>query len=212
MKLYYMPGACSLASHIALIWADTPYELVALTHADVSGDAYCRINPNGAVPALVLDDGTVITQSLAVLEYIAACSPKTRLGAEPGDTLAQAKLNECLANLVSDVHKAWSPVFVPQRYVTQEANQDDARQAAFGQLKKQYARLDGVMQNRDWLLFGRRTVADAYLYVMCSWQDRTPTPLAVYPALTAFKVRLDNDTGVRRALREETENPTRPEG
>ncbi len=113
-------------------------------------------------------------------------------------------MNEALADLVSDVHKAWAPVFVPGRYVTREENQDDARQAAFVQLDQQYALLDNAMQGRQWLLFGRRTVADAYLYVMCRWKDRTPKPLAAYPALASYKTRLDGDAGVKRALAEET--------
>ncbi len=198
-----MPGACSLASHIALVWAGAPYEVAVLSHAEVSGDAYRRINPKGAVPALVLDDGTVVTESLAVLEYVADRHPNARLGSAQGDVLERAKLNEILADLVSDVHKAWGPVFVPGRYVTDKAHQDDAKQAAYGQLDKQYARLDQLMQDRTWLLFDRRTVADAYLYVMCRWKDRSPTPLANYPALAAFKARLDADEGVQRAVSEE---------
>ena len=203
MKLYAMQGACSLASHIALIWGGMPYELVILSHAEAGGDAFKQVNPKGAVPALVLDDGTVITESLAVLKYVAGLAPAARLGAEPGDLLAQAGMDELLADLVSDVHKAWAPVFVPDRYVTQEANQDDAKQAALAQLDKQYARLDRMMQGRDWALFGRRTVADAYLYVMCRWKDKTPQPIADYPALAAFKARLDGDAGVQRAVKEE---------
>ena len=203
MKLYIMPGACSLASHIVLVWAGLPYEVAVLSHAEAGGDAYRKVNPKGAVPALALDDGTVITESLAVLQYIAGLAPDARLGAEPGDLLAQAQMDELLADQVSDVHKAWAPVFVPNRYVTQKANQDDARQAAFGQLDKQYARLDRMMQGREWALFGRRTVADAYLYVMCRWKDNSPVPLAHYPALAAFKAQLDEDSGVQRALKEE---------
>ena len=156
MKLYVMPGACSLASHIALIWAGVPYEVVVLTHADAGRNL-----------------------------------------------LEQAQMDELLADLVSDIHKAWGPVFVPERYVTRKANEDDARQAAFGQLDKQYARLDEMMQGREWALFGRRTVADAYLFVMCRWKNKSPVPLSMYPALDAFKRRLDADPGVQRALREE---------
>lgn len=204
MRLYVMPGACSLASHIALVWAGVPHEIVVLSHAEVGGDAYRRVNPKGAVPALVLDDGTVITESLAVLEYIADSHPDARLGAAPGDVLERARLNEALAELVSDVHKAWAPVFAPGRYVTRDDHRDDVRQAAFARLDEQYARLDRRMQNREWLLFGRRTVADAYLYVMCRWKDRSPAPLARYPALAAFKTRLDADGGVRGATGEET--------
>ena len=203
MKLYIMPGACSLASHIALIWARLPYEIAVLSRAEASGDAYRKVNPKGAVPALLLDDGAVLTESLAVLQYVAGLAPDARLGAEPGDLLARAQMDELLADLVSDVHKAWAPVFVPNRFVTQESNQGDARQAAFGQLDKQYARLDRMMQGREWTLYDRRTVADAYLYVMCRWKDNTTEPLVRYPALAAFKTRLDADSGVQRAVKTE---------
>ena len=201
--LYIMRGACSLASHIALIWAGSPYTIAQLTHDEVGGEHFLRINPQGAVPALVLADGTVITQSLAVLQYIADTNPRAQLGAAPDNPRDRAKLNEILADLVSDVHKAWGPVFAPQRYTTRVGNHDDAKQAAFANLDKQYKRMDALMSAREWLVFNRRTVADAYLYVMCSWKDKTPQPLADYPALTAFKSRLDQDPSVKRALSEE---------
>jgi glutathione S-transferase len=204
MKLYVMQGACSLASHIALIWADLPYEMVMLSHAEVGEEVFRRINPKAAVPALVLDDGMVITESLAVLEYIAGLAPRARLGSEPNNGLEQAQINELLAYLVSDVHKAWAPVFVPNRFVTNKSAEDDARHAAFEQLDMLYTRLNDMMHGRDWALFGRRTVADAYLYVMCGWKDNTPAPLAHYPVLAAYKARLDADTAVKRALQEES--------
>ena len=203
MKLYVMPGACSLASHIALLWAEAPFELAILSKDDVGADAYRKINPKGAVPALELDEGPPITESLAVLEYVADRFPVARLGAKEGDVLARARLNEALAELVSDVHGAWAPVFVPNRYVTRHEHEEDAKVAAFGQLDKLYRRLDGEMQGRHWRVLDRRTVADAYLYVMCRWKDRSPEPIAAYPALAAFKARLDNDPDVRSALERE---------
>ena len=122
-------------------------------------------------------------------------------------------MNECLAELVSDVHMAWSPVFVPERYTTQKEHQEEVRQAAFGQLDKQYRRLDGVLAKiaidakPTWRLFSRRTVADAYLYVMCSWIGKTPTPLAAYPALSAYKKWLDSDPAIQQALQTEVGEP-----
>ena len=203
VKLYVMPGACSLASHIALIWAGAAYDLAVLSHADAGGAAFHKVNPKGAVPALVLDDGTVLTESLAVLEYIADSHPDAGLGANANDLVDKAKLNEALANLVSDVHKAWAPVFVPGRYVTSEANHGEAREAAFKLLDAQYQRLDQQMRGQDWLLFGRRTVADAYLYVMCRWLEKAPKQVQAYPALEKLKERLDADPGVQKALEEQ---------
>lgn len=204
MKLYVMPGACSLASNIALLWANLPCDLILLTHEDAGSAEFRQINPKGAVPALLLDDGTVITQSLAVLEYIADMAPAAQLGAPPHDPLARALLNEALAQLVSDVHKAWAPIFAPGRFTAAPAGEADVRLAAFKQLDMHYARLDSAMADQEWRVLGRRTVADAYLYVMCSWKDRTPTPLSAYPHLAAFKARLDADPAVMEALRSET--------
>ncbi len=203
MKLYTMAGACSLASHIALRWAGASFERVQLTHEEAGGDAFRAINPKRAVPTLVFDDGTVITESLAILVYIADRFPDARLGSDGNDPVERARLNERLSELVSDVHKAWAPVFVPERFVTEAAFQDDARLAAFAQLDGQYERLDALMRDREWLVLDRRTVADAYLYVMCRWKEKTPTPLERYPALSRFKSRLDEDVDVRSALTQE---------
>jgi glutathione S-transferase len=203
MILYLMPGACSLATHIALAWADADYTVKRLTRETVRGAAFREINPKAVVPALRLDDGAILTESLAILEYLADKYPEARMGLQPDDLLGRARLNEALAELISDVHMAWSPIMVAERYVTLESNEADARQAAFAQLHVHYNRLDELMRERTWLLFDRRTVADAYLYVMCTWQARTPTPLTAYPALNKYKTRLDLDPGVQRALREE---------
>jgi len=202
MKLFTMSGACSLASHIALRWADAEFELVVVTHDELASEPFGQVNPKRVVPALLLDDGSVLTESLAVLQYVAEMHPAARLGAD--SVWERARLNECLAYLVGDVHLAWSPVFVPERYVTVKANEEDARQAAFLQIDQHFRRVNDELGEREWLLFNRRTVADAYLYVMCSWKDDTPTPLASYPALSAFKLKLDSDVEIERALREQT--------
>jgi glutathione S-transferase len=207
MKLYVMPGACSLASHIALSWAGASFELNVLSHEAVAEDAFRRLNPKGAVPTLVLDDGTVITESLAILDYIADVFPEAALGANPNDFVGRAQLNEALAELVSDVHKAWAPVFVPSRFVIQAVDEDNAKQAAFRQLDLQYARLDRLMEGKHWRVLGRRTVADAYLYVMCSWKDMTPTPLANFQNLAAFATRLRGDPLVAAAIEQESQAP-----
>jgi len=204
MKLYVMPGACSLASNIALHWAGATFELHVLSHEAVGDDAFLRLNPKGAVPTLVLDNGMVITESLAILKDIADVFPKAVLGAAPDDFIGHAPLNEALAELVSDVHKAWAPFFAPSRFVMATVDEDNAKRAAFRQLDTHYARLDRIMEGRHWRVLGRRTVADAYLYVMCSWKDKTPTPLTHFPALAAFYTRIDADMSVKAALLRES--------
>lgn len=201
LKLYTMPGACSLASHIALIWADASYQIEVLDRGQTKSDAYLKLNPKGVVPTLVLDDGRVITESLAVLLYIAERFPQARLGAA-GDIYERAMLDEVMAELVSEFHKAFAPVYNPGRFVTRDALHDDARQAAFKRIDEQYRRFDKKIAGRDWIL-DHRTVADPYLYVLASWAGKTPKKIVEYPELARFKARLDADEGVKRALAEQ---------
>jgi glutathione S-transferase len=204
MKLFYMPGACSLASHIALIWAGADYELVRLDHESVHSADFLQLNPKGAVPVLLVQEHFVLTESLAILLYIADRFPHSNLGAPAAGELGRAQLNETLSELVTEVHKAFAPTFVPARYTTDPNAVESVRSAAHIQLDKVFKRLEGLMQGNQWLLFDRRTVADAYLSVMCRWKSRTPTALSQFPSLAGFKARLDADIGVAKALREES--------
>ena len=207
MKLYYLPGACSLASHIALIWSGADYELERLSHETEHATEFMALNPKGAVPTITIDTGGdhpfVLTESLAVLLYIAAKHPAARLGAAEGDLLEQARMNEIMAELVSEVHKAFVPAFVPDRFVIDESAEDGARSAAFLMVEKAFRRIDAYLEGRDWLVFDRRTVADAYLYVMSRWLANTPTPLLTFPNVARHFASIDPDAGVRRALEEE---------
>ena len=207
MKLYYLPGACSLASHIALIWSGAEYELERLSYETVHGPAFMALNPKGAVPTLTFEDSAgepfVLTESLAVLLHIAARNPASRLGATDGDLIEQAKMNEIMAELVSEVHKAFLPAFVPDRFVINPTAQDGARAAAFIMVEKAFRRVDGYLEDRAWLVLDRRTVADAYLHVMSRWLAKTPTPLPTFPNVARHFDKLIHDAGVQRALAEE---------
>ena len=207
MKLYYLPGTCSLASHIALVWSGADYELERLSYETVHGPAFMALNPKGAVPTLTVEQGGerpfVLTESLAVLLFIAAQNPAAQLGASEGDALEQARMNEIMAELVSEVHKAFVPAFVPDRFTVDEAAQDGARAAAFIMVEKAFRRIDGYLDGRDWLVLDRRTVADAYIHVMSRWLANTPTPLSTFPNVARHFARLALDAGVQRALVEE---------
>ena len=207
MKLYYLPGACSLASHIALIWSGADYELERLSYETVHGPEFVALNPKGAVPTITIggtsDHPVVLTESLAVLLYIAGQNPAARLGATDGDLLEQARMNEIMAELVSEVHKAFVPTFVPDRFVIDPAAKDGTRTAAFIMVEKAFRRIDGFLEGRDWLVLDRRTVADAYLYAMSRWLANTPTPLPEFPNVARHFEKMSADDGVTRALSEE---------
>ena len=160
-----------------------------------------------AVPTITLDaaDGksAVLTESLAVLLYIAALAPVARLGAADGDVFEQAKMNEIMAELVSEVHKAFVPAFVPDRFVVDAEAQDGARAAAFKMVEKAFRRVDGYLEGQEWLVLGRRTVVDAYLHVLSRWLGNTPTPLSAFPNVARHFAGLAGDAGVKRPLWEE---------
>jgi len=191
MKLYYAPGACSLASRIAFheVGYDSDFERVDLkTKMTDRGYDYAALNPKGYVPMLVLDDGTVITENIAILTLLADRDPD--LG--PGGPLGRTRLLEMLSFLSSELHVAFKPLW----HETSEAAKDEARAAIA-------RRLDLATDHvRELYLFGPRfTVADAYLFVMLRWAIAFGVP--VQPELIGYFERVAERPSVRRALAEE---------
>lgn len=199
MKLYYAPGTCALACWIAMEWADAQYEAI---RADYSSEEYKRINPLAAVPALDIGGKRAVTQAPAILQYIADLHPEADIGSNEG--LVNAfEMNETLSFLASDLHPAFWPLFFPQRYTTDtsEAALEKARQAAF-------ARIDRAMQHLDKLIAagnghvyqGKRSIADAYAFVMARWTEYTPKHWREYPHVAALMQRMEQDPAVQKVL------------
>lgn len=199
MKLYYAPGTCALACWIALEWAKADYETV---RADYASEEYRRINPLAAVPALDIGGPRAMTQAAAILQYIASKHPEAGIGANAG--LENAfELNETLSFLASDLHPAFWPIFFPQRYTTEtgEAALESVKTAA-------HARIDRAMQHLDKLIAqgnghvyqGKRSIADAYAFVMARWTDYVPKTWKDYPNVAAFMQRMQDDASVRKVM------------
>lgn len=199
MKLYTMPGSCALACHIALEWAEAEYEAVVLDREALTGDAYRAVNPNGQVPALVLDGGEVVTEALAVLLLIAELFPAARLAPPAADPPGRARLHEALSRLVSEAHPAFAPLFVPARHVAEPGCEDAVKRAALARVDARFAEFDAALAGREWLL-GERSAADPYLYALTRWLRMTPKPVEAYPALARHHARMAADPAVRRAL------------
>jgi len=164
MKLYYLAGACSLASSIALREAGLKFELVKVnrhTHKTADGQDYYEINPKGYVPALMLDNGDVLTENVAVLQYIADRNPAAKL-APPFGTMERYHLVEWLAFISSEVHKGFSPLF-------REDAPEDTKQYTRQNLGKRLEYLSGVLAGRSYLTGEQFTIADAYLFTVLSW-------------------------------------------
>lgn len=198
MKLYFSPGACSLSPHIVLLEAGLAFsaERVDLGKKLTAGGAdFRRINPNGYVPALALDDGTVLTEGPAIVQYLADSAPQAGLLPAVGDVERYRALG-WLNYISTELHKNFSPLFKPD-------STDDIRERA---RKLLALRLDHVarhLEGRDFLVGNRFGVADAYLFTVLGWTDILKFSLADWPQLQDFRARIGQRPAVQQALREE---------
>lgn len=198
MKLYYLNGACSLASYISLIEAGQSFEAFAVDRATkrtADGKDFVAINPKGYVPLLVLDNGETVTENVAVLSYIAGLDKSRKLAPEPG-TMGFYRVVEWLAYVNSEVHKTLSALFRPN-------TTDEAKAAARELAVKRYEFIENSLGDKPYLTGDNFTVADAYLYVTLSWRERVNVSIAHLPKLTAFYERCRARPSVQRARKEE---------
>ncbi|HEX6995289.1 MAG TPA: glutathione transferase GstA [Gammaproteobacteria bacterium] len=198
MKLYYAPGACSLSPHI--VAREAGIEL-ALEKVDIgtkrteSGRDFLAVNPKGYVPALELDDGEILTEGPAVVQYLADLKPESGL-APPYGTMERYRLMEALAFISSEIHKGYGPLFDPR--LTAEAR---AERVAY--MQKRFGLVERMLDGRPFLLGERFTCADAYLFVMANWKDYLKVDLSAFANVLAFHARVAARPAVQAALREE---------
>lgn len=200
--LYFAPGACSLAPHIVLEWIGAPYQAV---NVGFGSPELLAVNPAGAVPTLREDDGWLLTQAGAILDYLAHKHPQAGLSGD--DSLrARAEAHRWSAFLTSDLHAAFWPVFMPYRYTADPSPEARAQVLAAGQalVRKQLAVLDRHLRGRDWMLDGGRSVIDAYAFPMIRWGIKMlPDGLADFPAVQALHDRMAADPAVQKVLARE---------
>lgn len=202
MKLYYLPGACSLADHIVLEWTGLPYEAAAVPRDELKG-AFLKINPAGSVPALQLADGAVITQNLAILDYLANLAPEAGLCGD-GTPLSRARVIRWAAFLNADVHKNFSPLFALGRHVDGEQAQQSLKEKALTRLRDQFEQLDAQLGANTWLVDDRRSIADPYLFVVLRWAHAMGVDLSDLDNLARFFKHMQADAGVKAALKDES--------
>jgi glutathione S-transferase len=198
MKLYFFPGACSLSPHIVLLEAGLAHTLVkvdAKTKKTESGADYLAVNSKGAVPALQLDDGRVLTEGPAVVQYLADLKPESGLAPRAG-SFERYQLMEILNYLTSEVHKSFSPLFNP-------ASSAEAKEAAVTNLGKKFDWLSGFLGKKPFLLGNTFTVADAYLFTLLNWTGIVKIDLAKWPILADYKSRIAKRPKVIEAMKAE---------
>ena len=199
MDLYFSPLACSLASRIALYEADADaaarfLEVAPPKQRTMAGDDYRAIYPLGLVPLIRLDDGSLLSENAAVLQYVAARYPGADLGGR--DDLERARLQQWLCFIGTELHKA---LFIP---LFDQGLSEDAKARARDKSESRFAFLDNHLRGRDFLL-DRFTVADAYLYTVLNWTATTKVDLTPWPAIAAYHKRMQARPSIAKAFKEE---------
>jgi len=198
MKLFFTPGTCSLAPHIVLREAGLDAELLRVnlkTRQLADGSDYLAINPKGYVPAIALDDGSVLTEGPAIMQYLGDRKPESGVVPAAG-TLARYRLQEWLGFINSELHKSFSALFHPE---LPEASHEAAR----ANIARRLAVIEPVLARQPWLLGERFSAADAYLFVVVSWSQWTRVSLSDWPAVQAFIARVAERPAVKAALEAE---------
>ena len=199
MKLYYLQGSCSLAIHVVLEWIGKPYASQAVSREELKQADFLALNPLGSAPAFV-DEDLTLTQSTAILHYIAEKYPEANL---LGETIQQrAEMRRWLGMLNSDVHRHIGLVFGVAGYAQNETCQQELQKNAKLKLHTFYAMLNQQMMGKSYLT-GTRSIADAYLFVALRWAQRAQLDMSSFTALHEFFERMQQDTGVQAALRAE---------
>jgi len=198
MKLYYSPGACSLSPHIVLAEAGLPYTLERVdlkTKKTETGADFFAINPAGYVPTLVLDNGEVLTEGPAIVQYLADQAPASKL-APPAGSFERVRLQEVLNYISTELHKSFSPLFNP-------AAPEDWKTFMRGQIVRRLEPMEKRVAGGGCLM-GGFSVADAYLFTILGWTRLVGIDLkAERPALAEYQARIKARPGVEKAMREE---------
>jgi len=198
MKLYYAPGACSLAVHIVAREAGIPLGLEKVDLAKQtteSGENYRTVNPKGYVPAISLQDGSVLTEAGAIIQYLADQRPGSNLAPAHG-TAEHYRLIEWITFISSEIHKGFGPLWNP-------ATPDSVKAATKDRLATRFAYLDETLASRPYLTGDGFTVADAYLFTVVNWTNFHQMDLSAFPHLRAFQDRVSSRPKVQEALEAE---------
>jgi len=197
MKLYYSPGACYLAPHIILRELDVDFSLVQVdlySKKTEFGDDFFGISPHGRVPALQLNKDELLTESVAVLQYLADQHPEANL-APKNATIARARLQEIFNFLTSDLHQAFGPLFA--------GGSDEAKQHAVNVIESKFDYINALLSGKECLIGDKFSVADAYLFVLTSWAIPSGIDLNKWSNLAEYFGRISARTSVIEAMKAE---------
>lgn len=195
MKLFFSPGACSLSPHIVLRELGLPFEAIKVdlaTKKTADGGDFKAINPKGYVPTLQLDDGRLLTEGPAIVQYLADQAPDKRLAPVNG-SWERYQLQEWLNFISTEIHKQFSPLF-------NAANPDSVKDAQKTKLAQRFAEISPLLEKQDFLTGDQFTVADAYLFTVLRWTHYFHIDLNQWPGIAKFVERVAARPAVAEAL------------
>jgi glutathione S-transferase len=199
MKLYYMAGACSLATHICLHEAGAEFEATGLDRKNRTfsdGEPIEKVNSKGYVPILKLDNGEILTENVAILMYVGDQFAAAQLTPSPGAGLARYRMAEWLAFINSEVHKAFTPLFYP-------GASDDLKKFATGNVTKRLSWVNNNLGSRKFLAAEHFTAADAYLFTVVGWTAHVKIDLGQWPNIKRYHAELATRPSVVAAMKAE---------
>ena len=185
MKLYFSPGACSFAPHLALHEAGVSADAVKVdlrAHKTADGGDYYAVNPKGYVPFLVLDDGTTLSEAHVILQYIADRKPGTIAPAY--GTIERYKVNEWLGFVATEIHKSYSPLWHPEEFG------EKAVDALKKKLHKRYEIVEAQLAKTQYLAGNAYSIADMYLYTVTNWAHHLKVDLSAFPKVQAWHKKI----------------------
>jgi glutathione S-transferase len=198
MKLYYSPGACSLAPHIILREAGLPFDLVQVdlkAKQTKDGGDFTKVNPKGQVPTLQLDDGQILTENVAIDQYLADQKPDSGLLAQSG--LERYRGLEWLVFVSTELHKAFSPLFRP-------TTPDEYKRISRENIAKKFDYVEQrLADGRQYLMGDRFTAPDAYLFTVLRWAKAMNMDMSPWPKLAAYRDRVAGRPKVQETLKAE---------
>jgi glutathione S-transferase len=198
MKLYYSPGACSLSPHIVLRESGLDFEIEKVdlaTKKTETGQDFFGISENGYVPALEIEPGVVLTEGPAIVQYIADLVPTKKLAPTNG-TMDRYRLQSWLGFINSELHKGFGALFNP-------ATPADYKKIALDTLTTRFGIVEKRLAKHDYLLGSHYSVADVYLFVICSWTGHVGIDLKQWPGITRFNERVGSRPAVQAAMKAE---------
>ena len=196
MKLYYAPGACSLAANIVAHEAGLAVELVKVdlgSRKTATGEDFRAINPRGYVPTVQLDDGQIICEVAALVQWMADQAPQSDL-LPPAGGMARVRVQEWLTFIGTELHKSFSP------WLWHKETAASTRETVLAQLELRFAELDGVFARSPFLAGDVFTVADAYAFTILNWTNYLHIALDAHPHVKAFLHRVGTRPKVQAAM------------